>query len=73
MPTAGISEKSKAEQTQASSAQGASIEDILKFSGIPIRDEEMQREWQEDGLDFNQNQPILTGSLTRIITGGNKE
>ena len=43
MPTAGASEKSKSQQTQTSSAQGAAIEEILKLSGIPIRDEEVQR------------------------------
>ena len=43
MPTAGASEKSKSQQTQTSSAQDAAIEQILKFSGIPIRDEEVQR------------------------------
>lgn len=145
MPTAGASEKSKARQTQTSGTQGADIEDILKFSGMPVRDEEVQRssdfqpikdlterllaprrdspeiagrdhdhwqaklkvykkrnertfmthffnpltsgarnvisescqtvqrEWQEDGLDFNEDQPFLTGSINRIFTGGNKE
>ena len=146
MPTAGASEKSKAQQTQtSSSAKGAPIQEVLRFSGMPIEDEEVedspdfqpikdlterllapgrdspeiagrdhrhwqaelhkykgrnedtfvgqffypftngarnvlsdscqtiQREWREDGLDINQNQPFLTGSLTKTITGGNKE
>ena len=41
---------------------------VLSKSGQTV-----QREWQEDGLDINQNQLFLTGSLNRLITGGNKE
>ena len=33
----------------------------------------VQREWPEDGLNINQNQPFLTGSLNSLTTGGNKE
>ena len=33
----------------------------------------VQREWREDGLHVNQNQPFLTGSLNRIITNGPNE
>lgn len=47
LPTAGASDKSKAQQTQiltkTRSAWCAAAEEILTFSGIPIRDKAVQR------------------------------
>ena len=41
---------------------------VLSESGQTV-----QREWQKDDLNINQNQLFLTDSLNRLITDDNKE